>query len=131
MMVFRGGFLAADATIYDIYRTPNVSTSLNDWLCLSCYNAYCSIIRAMYNEENETDEMLVKVIKTWESSHTVALKHIMPANSQQHYLHLYCLWQSTCYCRRPYFFSRYAMLSLKPMVSIAQKTSNQFSQPWR
>jgi len=46
----------------------DISISPDDWLCSSCYNVHCSIIKTMHSEENGTDEMLAKAIETWEGT---------------------------------------------------------------
>ena len=51
--------------IKDTTGTPIV-ISPDDWLCTSCYNTHCSIVKSTECELNGSDEMLIKSIDDWE-----------------------------------------------------------------
>ena len=52
--------------IKDTTGTPIV-ISPDDWLCTSCYNTHCSIVKSTECELNGSDEMLIKSIDDWEA----------------------------------------------------------------
>ena len=52
--------------IKDTTGTPIV-ISPDDWLCTSCYNTHCSIVKSTECELKGSDEMLIKCIDDWEA----------------------------------------------------------------
>ena len=50
-----------DTTGTDIHISPD------DWLCTSCYNTHCSIVKSIECEVNGSDDMLLKSIDDWEA----------------------------------------------------------------